>query len=427
MSVPDYERSHVRRIVERISENVHKRIVAITGPRQTGKTTIALQVRQHLIKSQIPCWYIPVDNPNNDESDWHEVQHTGDTTRIEILPHEQILVDIWTRARQACLKSKQGLVLILDEVQLIPRWSNIMKGLWDDDKRKGVPLRVVILGSAAWKLLVGRNESLAGRFDALPVTHWTLREMKKGFGISVEEYLFFGGYPSGLIHTDLADWQSYILDSILTPVIDRDIVGLERIRKPALMRQLMDLAPGYSGQIITYNKLLGQLQDAGNATTIADYLEMLSGAGLVVALSPYTVAPHLGRARSPKLIVLNTAFMTAASGYSFQEAKADRSFWGHIVESAVGAHLYNTRATATKIHFWRDKKGHEVDFVIQRGPHLVGVEVKSGRMRSRSGLDAFEARFPDARTMVAGAGQNGISLNEFFSLTADEWIDELKQ
>ncbi len=404
------------------------RIVAITGPRQVGKTTIALQVRQKLIESKNPCWYIPMDDIDSGESDWFGIQETGSNIRTGAPPSEQMLIEIWKQARRASLRSERGLVLFLDEIQVVPRWSNVVKGLWDTDRRREYPLRVVILGSAAWRMLVGQNESLAGRFDTMKVTHWSPREMIQAFGLTIEQFIFFGGYPSPFNdqseRINLPTWREYISNSVLTPIIDRDIMGLTRIRKPALMRQLVDLAPSYSGQLVSYTKLLGQLQDAGNATTLANYLDLLSDAGLVVALTPYTPSPYLGRTRSPKLNVLNTALMTATSSYSFQEAQADRRFWGRIVESAVGAHLYNTRNTGTRIHFWRHKSGkHKVDFVISRGPHIVGVEVKSKNVRSRHGLDGFKDRFPNAKTMVVGPSD--IPFNEFFSFTADEWIEEL--
>ncbi|MCY4171614.1 MAG: DUF4143 domain-containing protein [Bacteroidetes bacterium] len=201
-------------------------------------------------------------------------------------------------------------------------------------------------------------------------------------------------------------------------------MGLSRIRKPSLMRQLIDLVPNYSSQIISYDKLIGQLQDKGNATTIAGYMDLLSDAGLMGALFRYAQAPHRGRSKPPKLNVLNTALMTAPYGYSLEKALADKSFWGRIVESAVGAHLYNTCGTVTRVHFWRDEGGkHEVDFVISRGPDLLGVEVKSGNVRSQHGIDAFKDRFPKAKTMIVGP--NGIPLEVFFSCTTEEWIEAI--
>ena len=402
------------------------RIVAITGPRQTGKTTIAVRACQLLAESGYTCWYVATDDPTPAQFPLLGWPDAIDIALVGATPDGAWLVELWERARRASVRSERGLVLMLDEIQLVPNWSGIVKGLWDRDRRAGYPLRVVVLGSASWRMLTGLNESLVGRFDALPTTHWSLREMATAFDLSVDEYLFFGGYPGALSEGSgterLAAWQNHITHSIVAPTIDRDIVGLARVRKPALMRQVMDLAPQYSGKLISYNKLLGQLQDVGNTTTVARYLDLLSDAGLVTALSRYTPAPHGGRASPPKLIVLNTALMTAPSGYTFKEARADRSYWGRLVESAVGAHLYNTRGTATRLHFWRVPP-HEVDFVIARGPHLLGIEVKSGKSRSQSGLDAFADRFRDARTVVVGTG--GIPLNEFLMLGADDWLEEI--
>ena len=424
--VKAYRRPHVERLLELISSNPDMRIVALTGPRQVGKTTIAIQACQKLAKSGILYWHIPLDDPHSVMIRPSNIEDAAPPPKIGTRPDEETLVRLWEQARLVSLRSKRGLVLFLDEIQLIPRWSDLVKGLWDRDRRKGYPLQVVILGSASWRMLTGVHESLVGRFDSLPTTHWTYGEMAQVFGLSVEEYMFFGGYPGALSNRSksarLTEWRKYIQTAILKPIIDRDIVGLKHVRKPALMRQLVDLVPYYSGQLISYNKLLGQLHDAGNTTTIARYLDLLSDAGLITALSRYTTAPHLGRASSPKINVLNTALMTAPTGHSLQEAQADRSYWGRVVESAVGAHLYNTKGVATRVHFWRDPP-HEVDYVIARGPHLLGIEVKSGGLRSRQGLDKFKARFPKAKTIVVGP--SGVPFSDFFSFTADEWLEKL--
>ena len=420
-----YERPQVQRIIQLVEESRTMRIVAITGPRQIGKTTVAVRACQLLSESGYSCWYVAMDDPAPAAFPSPGLLDAMEAVPVGAVPDERWLVEVWERARRAARRAERGLVLVLDEIHRVPRWSDVVKGLWDGDRRSGCPLRVVVLGSAPWRMLTGLNESLSGRFDALPTTHWSLSEMAKAFDLTVDEYLFFGGYPgalSGGPGTDrLVAWRDHIAHAIVAPAIDRDIVGLTRVRKPALMRQLMDLAPQYSGQPISYNKLLGQLQDAGNTATIARYLDLLSDAGLVTGLSRYTPAPHLGRASSPKLNMLNTALMTAPSGYTFEEARADRSYWGRLVESAVGAHLFNTKATATRLHFWRVPP-HEVDFVVARGPHLLGIEVKHGKLRKRSGLDAFADRFRDARTAVVGRG--GIPLSEFLSLSAEEWLEE---
>ncbi|MCY4158817.1 MAG: ATP-binding protein [Bacteroidetes bacterium] len=436
MNFDKYERSHVGEIVQWIISDSSMRIIAITGPRQTGKTTIAIQACRRLMESNVPCQYFSMDNLGSENSDLTNLLRAGINPirlarpiRLGGLPNEEMLVNLWEKARIAAHQLKQGLVLFLDEIQVIPRWSNIVKGLWDADRREECPLRVVVLGSAPWRMMTGINESLMGRFDSFPVTHWSLKEMMTVFDFSVEEYIFFGGYPGPWEgrskNTKIVEpyWKKYVLNSIILPAIDRDIVGLQRIQKPPLMRQLVDLAPTYSGQIISYNKMLGQLQDAGNTTTLAKYLDLLSDAGLMTTVSRYTSKTPAGkRASSPKLNVLNTALMTANSIFSFQDAQSNPSFWGHLVESAVGAHLHNTLTTGTRVHYWRDKKGnHEVDFVLARGSHLLGIEVKSGKVRSRRGLRTFQKNYPRAKTMIVGDEE--IPLSEFLCLDTEQLLE----
>ncbi len=436
----NYERTNVSEIVNWIVNDPNMRIIAITGPRQTGKTTIALQTFKRLSESGIPCQYYAMDDPLAEKSEpktlINEISDSmirNPRQRIRKIPNEETLITIWESCRQACQQFDQGLVLFLDEIQAVPQWSTIVKGLWDADRRNNCPLRVVILGSAPWGMLTGMNESLMGRFDSFPVTHWSLKEMSHVFDFNLDEYIFFGGYPgpwtgkptnrSEYLQQAETQWKRYILNSIIEPAINRDIVGLKRINKPPLMRQLIDLSPNYSGQIISYNKMLGQLQDAGNTTTLAKYLDLLSDAGLMTTLSRYVNKPSSGRRDStPKLNVLNTSLMTANSVYSFEIAKINQSFWGHVVESAIGAHLYNSRSFGTKIHYWRDRTNqYEVDYVIVRGDDLMALEVKSGKVRTRRGLRAFKKRFPHADTMVVG--DETLPLNVLFSLTPEQLFD----
>ena len=410
-------RPHVDRLMEFISGS-DMRIIAIIGPRQVGKTIIAMQGRDQLIQSGFTCQYHSFDDPHINQSDWSPESSIMDVLTVNQFANPQTLVTIWESARKASLESPKGHVLFLDEVQLIPQWSNYVKGLWDHDRREGYPLHVVILGSAVWQMLVGRNESLTGRFRELSVQHWSFPEMAEVFGLTVEQFIYYGGYPGswpGACEKSKFDyWHSYILKTIIGSVIGRDIVMLKQIKKPALMHQLVELAPTYSGQIMAYNKLVGALQDKGNVTTIKHYLNLLADAGLIATLSRYTPRPHLGSISHPKFNVLNTALMTAPSGYSFREVQNDdRTFWGRVVESAVGAHLWNTGDLATRIHYWRDREEkYEVDFVISRGPHLVGIEVKSGLKKRYQGLDVFKERYTHAKTMIVGP--SGFPFNEFF-------------
>ena len=406
-----FRRPLLDELVHSLTEQVHPRIVALTGPRQTGKTTM---IRQALRRVDIPSRYLPVDERLAEHA--HRRDEEGDSIRTGWL------LDAWQKAREDAERSDRGFVLALDEVQHVKGWSTIVKGQWDRDRWTGCPLRVIVAGSAPWTTLTGLHESLAGRFMPVEARHWSFSEMSAAFDFSVDQYLFFGGYPGTASAVENVEaWRKGVLGTIVAPAIERDIIALTRVDKPPLMRRLMALAARYSGQMLSYNKMLGQLQEAGNTTTLATYLDLLSGAGLVTGLPRYSAKPYLGRASSPKLNVLNTALMTAPLTYSFDEARADRTFWGRLVESGVGAHLANTAGFAVELFSWRDGP-HEVDFVLSRGPNLVGIEVRSGPRPARlGGLAEFRKRFPGARTLVVG--ERGVPLEEFLSQPARYWAD----
>ena len=428
-----FQRAHVQRLLSFLRENGRRRLIAITGPRQTGKTTIARQALAALESSDIAWRYVAVDAPPEagpelqpgDTHSWPEFRESADAaSRASVGQRDaRWLSGIWEQARHAAERSPGGAVLVLDEIQDIPDWSRTVKGLWDQDQATRCPLRVVVMGSAPLQLLFGLGERLVGRFLSLPVSHWSLTEMVSAFECSMDQYLFFGGYPAGAERWDGEDdWRSYIEDGIIQRNVERDILSLVRVDKPALLSNLLELGSSYSGQVLSYNKMLGQLQDAGNTTTLARYLQLLSGAGLLAGLAKYSSKAHRRRASSPKLNVLNTALMTAPSGYTFEEARADRSFWGRIVESSVGAHLHNTLTPGVRLYYWRHN-GFEVDFVLARGPRLTAIEVKTGaRRRAVSGMEEFERRFRPTRTEVVGTG--GVALHEFLSEPAGYWLED---
>ena len=422
-----FQRRQVDTLVRYLAESGPPLIVAVTGPRQTGKTTIVRQALRRLHRLNLPGLHVAADDPQDERTE-SEADFAGGAAAPGLRgpPVRDIpwLVRIWEDARHAAWESERGFVLALDEIHRVKGWSSAVKGLWDRDRETGCPLKVAILGSAPWSMLTGTNESLTGRFMPLPVTHWLLPEMVEAFDFTLDEYLFFGGYPGAAPWVDrLDEWRRYFLNAIVAPTIERDIVALTRVDKPALMRRLVDLAPHYSGQILSFSKMVGQLQDAGNTTTLAAHLDLLADAGLMAGLQKYAARAHLGKASSPKLNVLNTAVMTAMSGYTFEEARADRTFWGRIVESAVGAHLYNTRTEAMGLYYWRDRS-NEVDFVLARGPRLLGIEVKSGsRIAPRRGREEFSRRFSGSRTRLVG-GADGLPLGEFLTEPAPYWLEE---
>ena len=415
-----FQRSHVATLVSRLAEPPN-RIVAVFGPRHTGKTTIVCQALQQIEQDSL---YLS----------GNELKQTGLLSPSEPEPAEtaplspqvrdvEWLVRNWEEARRRADQPGQGFVLVLDEIQNIRGWSSAVKGLWDADRARGHPLHVVILGSAPLFSQSGLNESLAGRFETVRVTHWSFSEMSSAFGLTLPEYLYFGGYPGAAEHIRDPDrWREYVLHALIEPNIERDIFEMTRVDKPALLKRLFELGAAYSGQILSYNKMIEHLQDAGNTTTLARYLKLLSDVGLLTGLPKHDGQPIQRKESSPKLIVLNTALMTAGSGYSFGQAQADRTFWGWLVESSVGAHLFNSATSDIKLRYWQEKS-REVDFMLQRGPTLMAAEVKSRPRRSGvSGLAEFAKRFGTARTLLVGEG--GVPLNEFLSQPASYWLKE---
>ncbi|MDE0055642.1 MAG: ATP-binding protein, partial [Gammaproteobacteria bacterium] len=418
-----FERAQVSTLLDRLNE-ASQRLIFVTGPRQTGKTTV---VDQSLERLPRPSLYLPVDEPESmalprlrkvvgDETpSLVEATYSGERD-------SRWVVQAWERARIHAARSKQGFVLVFDEIQKIPNWSETVKGLWDADRREQRALHVVLLGSSPLLMQKGITESLAGRFEAIRLAHWSFQEMAAAFGFDFPQYIYFGGYPGAapLIHEE-PRWRDYVASALVEPNIERDIVAMDRIDKPALLKRLFELSAEFSGEILAYSKMVGQLDDAGNTTTLARYLQLLEGAGLVAGLLKYEGLARRQRSSSPKLNVLNTALMAVHSGYTFSEAQADRTFWGRLVESAVGAHLYNTGMPEVRLYYWR-RGNHEVDFVLERGRRLVSIEVKSnGRGINLGGRKEFAKSFNPERSLLVG--RDGISIEEFMSVPASHWFE----
>jgi uncharacterized protein len=375
-------------------------IQVIAGPRQVGKSTLVGQV---VAASGLAARSVSADEPTLRGPEWLEQQ--------------------WEAARLTAGEAgRRGAVLVLDEVQKIPGWSETVKRLWDEDTRAGSRLKVILLGSAPLLISGGLTESLAGRFELLHLPHWSFTEMQTAFRWSVDQYVYFGGYPgSAPLVREPARWTRYILDSLIETAISRDVLLLSRVDKPAVLRRLFELGCKYSGQILSYTKMLGQLHDSGNSTTLAHYLELLAGAGMLTGLQKFAGQEVRQRGSSPKLQVLNTALMSAQSGLTLKEAQADREYWGRLVESAVGAHLANAAATGTcEVFYWRDRN-QEVDFILRAGRSVTAIEVKSARARdAHSGLNAFSEAFKPQRKLLVGG--DGIALEDFLSRPVEFWI-----
>jgi predicted AAA+ superfamily ATPase len=399
MSNQEYLRPQGVELARRLAEP-RRFLQVIAGARQVGKTTLATQVARQV---ELSHHYASADEPTLRGAEWIDQQ--------------------WDAARLlAGAAGTEGALLVLDEVQKVPRWSESVKRLWDADTRARRPLKVVLLGSAPLLVQQGLTESLAGRFEILRLPHWTLAEMNEAFGWDLERFLFYGAYPGAAPLVEEPErWSRYIRDALIETTIARDVLLLSRVDKPALLRRLFELGCSYSGQILSYTKMLGQLHDAGNTTTLAHYLDLLAGAGMLTGLQKYTGSALRRRGSSPKLQVLNTALLTAQAGLSLAETRADRQLWGRLVESAVGAHLANAAAGGTcELFYWRERN-REVDFVVRLGKRLVAIEVKSGRARDTlPGMAAFDEAFRPARKLLVG--DDGIPVGEFLAQPVSYWV-----
>jgi predicted AAA+ superfamily ATPase len=424
----EYTRAEEAKLKKRLSEPV-RFINILAGPRQVGKTTI---IRDLITPESSHGYYISVDEEV-------EVSISAiDSTTSTISPPQKKdaawLRYYWREARnragkwsEICLRNdtstqNQPYIFAIDEIQKIDQWSDVVKGLWDEDRSNDLYMHVVLLGSAPLLIQKGLTESLAGRYELMTITHWSFTEMQQAFDFSFEEYIYFGGYPGSatLIHEE-ARWRSYVRDSLIQPNIEKDIVQMVRIKNPALLKQLFELGCHYSGQELSLTKMIAELKEARHTVTLADYLQLLTQAKLLAGLHKYAAKEVRKRNSVPKLIVFNTALMSAIQDYTFAEAQADRSYWGRLVESAVGAHLLNSCDNDTQVHYWRDGSD-EVDFVLTRGRKLTAIEVKSSpNPRRVRGLGVFSERNPTAKTILVGAG--GIPLAEFLSHSTDHWLD----
>lgn len=401
----EYIRKQFHTLKKRILEP-RKFIQVLAGPRQIGKSTL---VNQLLEKVSIPHTIEVADAVKPRDSDWiHRVWESARTTMM--------------------LRRLDEYLLVIDEVQKIENWSEVVKREWDTDSRNHLNLKVVLLGSSRLLLKKGLTESLAGRFELIRMSHWSLQEMRDAFGLSLDEYIYFGGYPGAahMIH-DERRWRKYIKDSLVAPAIEKDVIMTSNIYKPALMKQMFELGCGYSAEILSLTKMMGQLQDAGNVTTLASYLDILEQCALLTGLQKYAKDEARKRNSIPKYQVYNNALLTAYKGRGFVEDRTDTRVWGRWVESAVGAHLLSMADELDyKVYYWRetsknkDEKDKEVDFIVVRDGEVTAIEVKSGRRGMNSGLPAFVEDFHPKRSFVAGTG--GVSLEDFLSSDIEELL-----
>ncbi|HOU10110.1 MAG TPA: ATP-binding protein [Clostridiales bacterium] len=378
-----FTRALVAQLAERLEEP-RKFIQIVTGPRQTGKTTAVIQALKRL---EAPQHFVSADDPNLVSAEW--------------------LRNEWEQARS--LAKTGDAILVVDEIQKINKWSSIVKLLWDEDSRINVPLKVVLTGSSSLLLQKGLTESLMGRYEILYSPHWSYAECKAAFGYSLDDFLFFGGYPgAAALIRDENRWARYMGASIVEPTISQDILMMEEVRKPALLRSLFVLGSQYSAQELSYTKLLGQLQDAGNTVTLAHYLELLTRANILTGLQNYSGNQIRARKSSPRFMVYDTSLMTYADGSGRRRLLENPAERGRLVESAVGAYLLaRGKEEGFEVYWWRERN-HEVGFVIKKGNSLTALEVKSGRVKNAGGSLQFKKLYPETLSLVIGSANLGL-------------------
>lgn len=390
-----YERSDLTGLKQRILEK-RNFIQVVYGPRQVGKTTMVGQlVKQLSFESLV----ITADNVPAADRGW--------------------LINSWNEARFRLAKStSKEFLLVIDEIQKIENWSEAVKKEWDADTMEQRNLKVIILGSSRLLIQKGLTESLAGRFETTYLTHWTYSEMRDAFGWDVNKYIWFGGYPgSASIVSDESRWKSYIKDSLIEPSISKDVLMLTRVDKPALLKRLFEIGCSYSSQIISLNKIQGELQERGNLTTLSNYLTLLEGAGLLTGLEKFSGDIIRKRSSRPKFQVFNNALLSSQLFMQFKSVVLDHKEWGRLTESAVGAHLLNASLHGKfNLFYWNDTN-NEVDFVIERNRKVIAIEVKSGKDSHSKGLSAFAKEYnPDASFII---GTDGISVDEFLATSPE--------
>lgn len=383
------QRSYFQTIKNRLNEP-RSFIQVLYGPRQVGKTTL---IKQVLDEISAPFLFATADDIIGADGVW--------------------LRTTWNEARLKIKTAKYtDFVLVIDEIQKIENWSEIVKKEWDSDTFNDIPIKLVILGSSSLLIQKGLTESLAGRFEAIAITHWSFTEMNEAFDFDIDDYIWFGGYPgSAKLIKDEERWKQYIRTSLIETSISRDILMLSQIEKPALLRRLFNIGCSYSAQILSLTKVQGELMEKGNITTLSNYLSLLKSAGLLCGLEKFSGDIIRTRSSKPKFQVFNNALISAQSELTKDMAKNDHKLWGRLVESAIGMHLLNKTYTENfNLYYWNENS-NEVDFVIEKGDKIIGIEVKSGKDSTNNGMAIFESKFHP--TALYTVGTNGIPIKDF--------------
>jgi hypothetical protein len=394
--------AHCRQeLAGRLREAAPGRIQILTGPRQVGKTTLLLELAEQFGDQAL---YAAGDDPN------------------------AALPGFWERCwAETERRAKRGTaLLLLDEVHQISDWAAKLKGNWDRIRRKHIPIHVIATGSSALRVATGSRESLAGRFEHLTLSHWSAASLASAFQLSAQDAVLglvrFGSYPGAVeLEKTPVRWRAYLRDAIIEPAIGRDMLALGTVRRPALLRQVFAVAVGSPAQIISLQKMQGQLQDSGALETVAHYLALLQDAYLIASLEKYAAQAHRRRSAPPKLVTLNNGLLSAMHPDGAPDRESEPARFGQWVENACLAFAFNQGQQVT---YWREEP-LEIDGVFEGSWGNWAVEVKTGRFGGQDlrGLLEFCRRYPAFTPLVITApgeeetarrlGIQGISWVEF--------------
>lgn len=390
-------------LLDRLAEPAPGRIQLVTGPRQVGKTTLLLDLAARLGERAM---YAAADAP--------EASLPGHWDRL------------WADAEARA--GRGAVVVLLDEVHLMPAWAAALKGRWDRFRRRGLPIHIVATGSSALRVTHGSRESLAGRFERLVFTHWTAGALSAAFDLPPAEAaraaVVFGTYPGAVpLARDPARWRAYVRDAIIEPAIGRDVLALGQVRRPALLRQVFAVAVASPAQIVSLQKIQGQLADRGALETVAHYLSLLQDAYLVAALEKFTTRPARRRAAPPKLIALNNALLSAMHPDGPPDERRDAARFGAWVENAC---LASALSHGQRVTYWREEP-LEVDGIIDGTWGRLAVEVKTSRVESRdlTGVLEFCRRHPSYRPLVVTRPGDEDRARQW-GIAAVSWVDFLR-
>lgn len=387
-----YKRPEYQTIKQRLEEP-RKFIQVVMGARQVGKSTVVKQVLNDI---DLPYQFFSADNVPASNGTW--------------------VSNCWAAVRS--LKENKGwesAIIVIDEIQKIANWSEAVKKEWDNDTFHDRNIKVLLLGSSRVLLEKGLSESLAGRFEEIRMSHWGFKEMRECFGCTLDQYIFYGGYPGAatLIY-DEDRFQQYIQSLIIDATINKDILMDTPISKPALFRQTFELGAAYSGELLSLNKMLGTLQDAGNTTTLASYINLLGESGLLCGLQKFSVDMARRKSSIPKLQVYNNALKNVYCPLSFEQSVINRKEWGRIFESGIGAYLVSQAFVHRfEVFYWRERND-EVDFVLRKKNSVVAIEVKSNAEKTTAGIEKFRQMYKPTTSLIIG--EAGIKAEDFFTM-----------